>query len=140
MRERWGCKEVMRRSGLTRAQVRYAEERHHLGIVERGPDGRRRYTGAQLRWLVRLGCLRELGVALDDAAGIASVLNGGAVPWSPRRVHALLVRTVREIQRRVDLAQDLSALLWSDLPSESSAMRRLVSEPKSIVPAGELEK
>jgi DNA-binding transcriptional MerR regulator len=45
----------MRRSGLTRAQLRYAEERAHLGTVARSADGRRLYDPEQLRWLEMLG-------------------------------------------------------------------------------------
>lgn len=35
-----GCMEAMHRSRPPRAQLRYAEDRQHLGPVARGADGR----------------------------------------------------------------------------------------------------
>lgn len=109
--QRWGCKEAMRRSGLSRAQLRYAEERQHLGMVARGADGRRLYEPEQLRWLELLGGLRELGLALDDAAGIASAICGNSGTWSRQRAEDVLTRAFVEVQRRTSLARELCALL-----------------------------
>lgn len=120
-RQRWGCKEAMRRSGLTRAQLRYAEERQHLGTVARAADGRRLYEPEQLRWLELLGGLRELGLALDDAAGIASAICGNSGDWSRQRAEHVLTRAFVEVQRRTLLARELCALLLQVRGSSSDA-------------------
>jgi hypothetical protein len=57
------------------------------------------------------GRLRELGLALDDAAGIASAICGNAKHWSRERAEDVLTRAFAQLQRRTLLARELSALL-----------------------------
>ena len=73
-----GISEVVRRSGLTREQVIYLEERDLLGTVARHRDARR-YSEVQASWLDRYAMLRRIGLTQDQAAAIASAqtVTGG---------------------------------------------------------------
>src|SRR5947208_14172144 len=93
-----GLKETMRRTRVTRAQLRYAEEQGHLGAVSRGGDGRRLYSADQVRWLERLGALRELNLILEEAAGLASALCGRPATWSRPQAQALVERTLGDVE------------------------------------------
>lgn len=62
---------VMKRTGLTREQIYYIEERGHLGAVARNGHGRR-YTEPQVTKLERIAACRLVGLRLDEAEPIAS--------------------------------------------------------------------
>lgn len=104
-------KEVMRRTGLTRMQLRYLEARGLIDVAR--SDGRRLFTERQVTLLSLLAAFRELGATLDDAAALASERLGGdtrvpedrldalfdlAIANSERNVHATV--ELREIKRR----------------------------------------
>jgi DNA-binding transcriptional MerR regulator len=66
-----GITEVVRRSGLSREQIIYLDERGLLGAVARHREARR-FSEAQASWLERYAALRRMGLSQDQAAAIAT--------------------------------------------------------------------
>lgn len=92
-------KEVMRRTRLTRAQLRYLEDRDLIGFLARSDD-RRVFTERQVQMLDLLVRFRELGASLDEAAGLANERLGGEAKVPDDRLDELLDRAIRESERR----------------------------------------
>jgi DNA-binding transcriptional MerR regulator len=113
-----GMNEVMRRTGLTRRQLRYLEDRELIGVVER-LHGRRGYRLEQVDMLESLGRLRQIGVGLDEAAKLASASPGHAVGVKIERVAALLSRAQRETQARARTSAELCVLLEGLLAADA---------------------
>ena len=104
-----GLKEAIRRSGLTRRQLRYLEERGHLGFVARS-DGRTVYGSEQLELIDRIARLRGLGARIDEAAQLARELAGDAEGIPLERIEALLETALASVERNSRVARDLAAL------------------------------
>ena len=51
----WTISQVAEKSGLSAHTLRWYERIGLLDRVERGPDGRRRYSEADLEWVVQIG-------------------------------------------------------------------------------------
>ncbi len=111
---------VMRRTDLTRRQLRYVEDRQLIGFVER-LNGRRCYGSDQVELLERLSRLRQIGVSLDEAAQIASASLGSPENITVARLTELLRRSQREAQLRARTASDLCELLEKQLTVEGTA-------------------
>ena len=105
-----GLKEVLRRSGLTRRQVRYMEERGFLGCVSKRRDGRTAYTAEQVEFLLHVARLRALDLGVDEAAQIAGELMGKERKTAERRLDELAQRALREVERHSQVAADLFGL------------------------------
>ncbi len=105
---------VMRRTELTRRQLRYLEDRQLIGFVER-LNGRRAYGPDQVELLERLSRLRQIGVSLDEAAVIAGASVGSPAIITVGRLTELLRRSQREAQLRARTASDLCELLEKQL-------------------------
>jgi DNA-binding transcriptional MerR regulator len=91
---------AMKRSGLTREQIYYVEERGYLGAVLRqGPA--RSYTEAQLAKLEKVAACRRMGLRLDEAGPIASAqLSGEKADIDRLRVLALA--KIQQINAEMD--------------------------------------
>lgn len=104
-----GLKEATRRTGLSRRQLRYLEERGHLGFVARS-DGRTIYAPEQVTMLEHIARLRPLGATLDEAAQIASELLGRTGTILDTRVDELARMAFTNVERNSRAAADLVAL------------------------------
>lgn len=102
-------KEAMRETGLTRRQLRYLEERAHLGFVRRS-NGRTTYTPGQSEFLRTFARLRTLGLSIEEAAQIAAECLGGELRTPPMRLLALAEEALGHVQRQSRTAADLLAV------------------------------
>jgi DNA-binding transcriptional MerR regulator len=103
-----GLKEAMRRTQLSRRQLRYLEERGHLGFVARS-NGRTVYSGEQIELLGHIARLRALDVSIDEAAVIGGEILGGDPGVANGRLEELVRRALGEVERHSRLARDLMA-------------------------------
>jgi DNA-binding transcriptional MerR regulator len=74
----WSIGEVAEKSGLSPYTLRWYERIGLLDRVERGPDGRRRFSQADLDWLVLLSRLRATGMSVRDMQLYAELVRSGA--------------------------------------------------------------
>ncbi|GLY32734.1 hypothetical protein Kisp02_60990 [Kineosporia sp. NBRC 101731] len=61
-----GIREVSERTGISVDALRWYEKEGLLVGVERGPDGRRRYTPMMLRWVRTVQALRRTGMPVSE--------------------------------------------------------------------------
>lgn len=115
-----GPNEVINRTGLSRRQLRYLEERNVLGNVLR-VRGRRAYTPEQVELLERLGRLRQLGVGIEEAALIAAASVGRPGAVGSDRLLALVRTAVQETHIRARTASELSELLERERAADRTA-------------------
>lgn len=94
-----GVNELRALTGLTRRAIHYYEERDYLGVVKRGPNGRRVYTAEQAGRLVKIAALVQVGLRSEEAAAIVSAVPGATVSVTPQRLAQLITRAVTEHQR-----------------------------------------
>lgn len=90
---------AMKRTGFTREQIYYIEERGFLGEVARNAHGRR-YTESQVSKLERIAACRLLGLRLDEAGPIASAEHSGSQEQLPR-LRRLAMAKAEQIEREV---------------------------------------
>jgi DNA-binding transcriptional MerR regulator len=74
----WTISEVAEKSGLSAHTLRWYERIGLLDRVERGPDGRRRYSEADLEWVVLLNNLRTTGMRVRDMQRYAELVRSGS--------------------------------------------------------------
>jgi DNA-binding transcriptional MerR regulator len=91
--------DVKTRTGLSRRQQRYCEEKGHLGKVERDPTGERVFTGEQVAFLERVAALRAIGINLEEAAAVAAEGGIGLPKVDPNRLKLLVARSFAETTR-----------------------------------------
>jgi DNA-binding transcriptional MerR regulator len=89
----------MKRTGFTREQIYYIEERGYLGEVARNSHGRR-YTEPQVSKLERMAACRLLGLRLDEAGPIASAEHSGSQE-QVIRLRMLALAKAEQIERDV---------------------------------------
>lgn len=99
-------KEVMRRTGLTRMQLRYLESRGLLGHLARSDD-RRIFSERQVAMLELLVRFRALGATLDEASELANERLGGEVCVADARLDELFDRAIVESERGVRATLEL---------------------------------
>jgi DNA-binding transcriptional MerR regulator len=74
----WSIAEAARATGLTPHTLRYYErDGLLLDAVERAASGHRRYTEADLGWLVLLGRLRATGMPIREIREYAALVRQG---------------------------------------------------------------
>lgn len=74
----WSTREAAEKCGLTQDTVRWYERIGLLDRVERGPDGRRRFSEADLDWLSLLRKLRATGMPVRNMRRYAELVRSGA--------------------------------------------------------------
>ncbi len=74
----WTTREAAEKCGLTEHTVRWYERIGLLARVERGPDGRRRFSGRDLDWLGLISKLRATGMSVRDMQRYAELARSGA--------------------------------------------------------------
>ncbi|GAB3810953.1 MerR family transcriptional regulator [Micromonospora zhanjiangensis] len=105
----WTVSEAAERVGLTAYTLRWYEQEGLLDRVGRDSAGRRRYTKADLDWLVLLTRLRRTGMPIRDMRRYADLARQGEGTIGSRLA---LFRTHRDrvLTRIAELEQDLAAL------------------------------
>lgn len=109
-------KEVMRRTGLSRMQLRYLEDRELLGYVARSDD-RRIFNDRQVAMLELLARFREIGAELDEAAALANERLGGEAHVANERLDQLLDRAITQSERRARVAAELREIRRRRVPA-----------------------
>jgi DNA-binding transcriptional MerR regulator len=104
-----GLKEAMRKTGLSRRQLRYLEECGLLGFVRRS-NGRTVYEHDQVELLAHIARLRSVGALVEEAVLIGRELLGGQSTVSDERLDALAHRALAEVERNSRVAADLVGL------------------------------
>jgi DNA-binding transcriptional MerR regulator len=74
----WTTRQAAEKCGLTLHTVRLYEQIGLLGRIDRAPDGRRRFSDADLDWLVLLSRLRATGMPVADMLRYAGLARSGA--------------------------------------------------------------
>lgn len=78
--------EAAARSGLSIDTIRFYERAGLLPIVERGPDGHRRFSAEVLRWLVLFERLRSTGMPMREMKRYADLTLEGEATMGERLV------------------------------------------------------
>jgi DNA-binding transcriptional MerR regulator len=74
----WSTAEAAKKSGLSQHTLRWYERIGLLGPIERGSDGRRRFSDADMDWLALLSKLRATGMPVRDMQRYARLVRSGA--------------------------------------------------------------
>jgi DNA-binding transcriptional MerR regulator len=74
----WTTREAAEKCGLTQYTLRWYERIGLLDRVERTADGRRRFSDADLDWLMLLSKLRATGMPVRDMLSYAELVRSGA--------------------------------------------------------------
>lgn len=99
---------VSERTGLSIDTLRWYEREGLLPLVQRGPDGRRRYSPAALRFIRLVQALRRTGMSVRDVREF--VRMGTGLEWHDRRA-ALLEERAAAIEAQIGrLHEDLGVV------------------------------
>jgi DNA-binding transcriptional MerR regulator len=104
----WSTGEAAAKCGLSQYTLRWYERIGLLGGIGRGPDGRRRFTDADLDWLSVLIKLRATGMPVRDMQRYAALLRSGA--GQAERME-LLIRHREQVRRALRAQQECLRLL-----------------------------
>ena len=74
----WTISEAAAKCGLSQHTLRWYERIGLLGDIERGGDGRRRFSDGDLDWLSLLTKLRATGMPVRDMQRYAELVRSGA--------------------------------------------------------------
>ena len=74
----WSIGEAAEKCGLSQHTLRWYERIGLLGAIERGGDGRRRFSDRDLDWLSLLIKLRATGMPVRDMQRYAELVRSGA--------------------------------------------------------------
>jgi DNA-binding transcriptional MerR regulator len=74
----WTIGEAAAKCGLSQHTLRWYERIGLLGAIERGGDGRRRFSDGDLDWLSLLTKLRATGMPVRDMQRYAELVRSGA--------------------------------------------------------------
>jgi len=74
----WTIGEAAEKCGLSQHTLRWYERIGLLGHIERGSDGRRRFSDGDLDWLSLLTKLRATGMPVRDMQRYAELVRSGA--------------------------------------------------------------
>ncbi|MDA8586542.1 MerR family transcriptional regulator [Rhodobacteraceae bacterium] len=93
--------EVSRACGLSAHTIRFYEKSDVLPVIERGPDGHRRFMPSHVEWLTLLYWLRETGMPLKDMRRFTALAKDGDAGIHERRhilsCHAETLKAKRAI-------------------------------------------
>ena len=104
----WSTGEAAAKCGLSQHTLRWYERIGLLEAVERGPDGRRRYSEADLDWLSLLTKLRATGMPVREMLRYAELVRSGA--GQAERLD-LLRRHREDVLRAMAIQQECLKLL-----------------------------
>jgi DNA-binding transcriptional MerR regulator len=104
-----GIAQAASKIGLTAHTLRYYERIGLAAKPPRGPDGRRRYTEANLAWLGLITRLRSTGMSIAEMCRYAELVREGPDTTAARRE---LLQEHRDAvhQRIVELQRDLAVI------------------------------
>jgi DNA-binding transcriptional MerR regulator len=116
-----GIRDVSEQTGLTIDTLRWYEKEGLIPLVQRGPDGRRRYPPAAVRFIGLVQALRRTGMPVADVREFVQ-LGGGTLDVHPVRLGLLERQTAAIEQRLAELAEDLAVVR-----AKAADYRRLIA-------------
>ena len=121
----WTTREAAEKCGLTQYTLRWYERIGLLDRIDRTADGRRRFSDADLDWLILLGRLRATGMPVRDMLRYAELVRSGA----GEQERADLLRRHRERVRQALLEQQ-ECLKLLDTKIENYCRRLLAADQR----------
>jgi len=118
----WSIGEATEKCGLSQHTLRWYERIGLLGAIERGGDGRRRFSDSDLDWLSTLTKLRATGMPVRDMQRYAELVRSGA--GEAERVE-LLKRHREEVRRALATQRECLELLDAKIGHYSSRLAEL---------------
>jgi DNA-binding transcriptional MerR regulator len=118
----WTVGEAAEKCGLSQHTLRWYERIGLLPAIERGSDGRRRYSDSDLDWLSLLTKLRATGMPVRDMQRYAELVRSGA--GHAERLD-LLIKHREEVRRALAAQRETLKLLDAKIDSYEC----LVAEP-----------
>jgi len=97
----WSIGETAAKCGLSQHTLRWYERIGLLGTIERGGDGRRRFSDSDLDWLSLLIKLRATGMPVRDMQRYAELVRS----WAGEEERIELLKKHRDEVRRALAAQ-----------------------------------
>jgi DNA-binding transcriptional MerR regulator len=110
----WTIGEAAEKCGLSQHTLRWYERIGLLSPIERGSDGRRRFTDGDLDWLSLLTKLRATGMPVRDMQRYAELVRSGA--GHAERLD-LLKRHREEVRRALASQRETLKLLEAKIGS-----------------------
>jgi DNA-binding transcriptional MerR regulator len=104
----WTIGEAAEKCGLSQHTLRWYERIGLLGDIERGSDGRRRFSDGDLDWLSLLTKLRATGMPVRDMQRYAELVRSGA--GHAERIE-LLKRHREQVRRAIASQRECLKLL-----------------------------
>lgn len=101
--------EAAAHADLSADTIRYYEREGLLGEIARGPDGHRRFSAQNLRWLRLFERLRATAMPLAEMKRYAELARAGDTTLAARR--EMLERHQVRIKEQLQTIQDCSALI-----------------------------
>ncbi|NHC15725.1 MerR family transcriptional regulator [Motilibacter deserti] len=98
-----GIREVAEQTGLSMDTLRWYEREGLLPLVDRGSDGRRRYSPAAVRFILLVQALRRTGMPVADVRRFVQFGGGTTENHAPRM--AMLEKQEAAIRQRIALLQ-----------------------------------
>jgi DNA-binding transcriptional MerR regulator len=115
----WSIGEAAAKCGLSPHTLRWYERIGLLGTIERGGDGRRRFSDGDLDWLSVLIKLRTTGMPVRDMQRYAELVRSGA--GQAERLE-LLKRHRQEVRRALASQRECLKLLDAKIGYYSSRL------------------
>ena len=118
----WSIGEAAEKCGLSQHTLRWYERIGLLDAIERGGDGRRRFSDSDLDWLSVLTKLRATGMPVRDMHRYAELVRSGA--GEAERIE-LLKRHREEVRRALATQRECLKLLDAKIGLYSSRLAEL---------------
>ena len=115
----WSTGEAAAKCGLSQHTLRWYERIGLLGTIERGGDGRRRFSDSDLDWLSVLIKLRATGMPVRDMQRYAELVRSGA--GQAERIE-LLKKHRDEVRRALAAQRECLKLLDTKIGHYSSCL------------------
>ena len=125
----WSIGEAAAKCGLSPHTLRWYERIGLLGTIERGGDGRRRFSDGDLDWLSVLIKLRTTGMPVRDMQRYAELVRSGA--GEAERLE-LLKRHREEVRRALASQRECLKLLDAKISYYSSCLSEAAPQTTAL--------
>jgi DNA-binding transcriptional MerR regulator len=115
----WTIGEAAEKCGLSQHTLRWYERIGLLSPIERGSDGRRRFSDRDLDWLSTVAKLRATGMPVRDMQRYAELVRSGA--GQAERLE-LLKRHREQVRRAIASQRDCLKLLDAKITHYGSGL------------------
>jgi DNA-binding transcriptional MerR regulator len=116
----WTISEAAEKCGLSQHTLRWYERIGLLPPIERGSDGRRRYSDRDLDWLATMTKLRATGMPVRDMQRYAELVRSGA--GQAERLD-LLKRHREQVRRAIASQRECLKLLDAKITHYASCLK-----------------